>query len=125
MSVLVPVADEEGHVYVRPSRAGIWTGGVEQLEEPATRLALAPYTGDLNGLYRLYGCDGSLLYVGISNSPLRRWKQHATTKDWWYSVDVIVLVPFGSLETARLVERQIIRDERPFINIQFSRRNQH
>lgn len=123
MSSLCPYADEDGVVYERPPRIGMWIGGVDQVEHAATRLTLAPYSGELNGVYRLYGCDGSLLYVGVTNDPLRRWKQHAATKDWWPEVDLIVLVPFGSAATARHVERQAIRDERPTYNVQFSRRS--
>lgn len=123
MSRLVPFADEDGNIYERPSRVGIWAGGLEQLENPRTRMALAPYnSGDLNAVYRLYGCDASLLYVGITNNPLRRWKQHAADKDWWDSVDHILLMPFGKADTAAYMERQIIRDERPLYNRTHSRR---
>jgi hypothetical protein len=123
MSRLVPYADEDGIVFERPPRAGLWTGGVDQIETTAARFAFAPYTGDLNGLYRLYACDGSLLYIGITNDPLRRWRQHASDKEWWYEVDVITLTPFGTLDTARLVERQAIRGERPCYNVMHSRRS--
>jgi predicted GIY-YIG superfamily endonuclease len=123
MSALMPVADEEGNVYERPSRVGMWVGGIEQLRDWQARKALAPYSGrTLNAVYRLYACDGTLLYVGITNDPMRRWKQHADTKDWWPEVDHLVLVPFETADTARYMERWIIRSERPIYNRQHSRR---
>jgi hypothetical protein len=124
MRTLVPIMDEEGNVYERPSRMGMWIGGIEQLSRATTRLAFAPYGGgELTGVYRLFACDGSLLYVGITNNPLRRWTQHATSKDWWPEVDHIALVPFGSARDARIMERQIIRHENPVYNVTHSRRS--
>lgn len=124
MSRLVRVSDEDGNVYRRPSRSGMWIGGVEQLNDPSTRTAAVdPYSdGQLTGVYRLYACDGTLLYVGVTNDPLRRWWQHAATKSWWSEVDHLVLVPFGSATAARHMERQIIRDESPLYNIQHAQR---
>ncbi|MFG2334281.1 GIY-YIG nuclease family protein [Streptomyces sp. NPDC048604] len=34
-------------------------------------------------LYRSFDEIGDLLYVGISNAPKQRWKQHAADKPWW------------------------------------------
>ncbi|MYR28716.1 MULTISPECIES: GIY-YIG nuclease family protein [unclassified Streptomyces] len=36
-------------------------------------------------VYRLYGEADELLYVGSSNDPERRWRQHAE-KSWWAEV---------------------------------------
>lgn len=41
---------------------------------------------DRTAVYRLYDADGSLLYVGTSNQPEARWKQHAPEKPWWPQV---------------------------------------
>lgn len=38
-------------------------------------------------LYRLYGKEGKLLYIGISQNPDVRWGQHSTTKPWWGEVE--------------------------------------
>src|SRR4051794_31971550 len=115
--------DEDEVTIGHPSRMGIWAGGVEQLDTPAASAALAPYRDcSVNGVYRLYHCDGSLIYVGFTCDPLQRFRQHAKTKDWWMEVDHILVVPFGSERDARLTERQIIRDERPLYNIQHTTR---
>lgn len=37
-------------------------------------------------VYRLYGSDGFLMYVGITNDPDRRFKQHAADREWWPGV---------------------------------------
>jgi hypothetical protein len=37
-------------------------------------------------LYKLYGQDDALLYVGISDNPRYRWTQHARTQPWWHEV---------------------------------------
>jgi hypothetical protein len=115
--------DEDEVTVGHPPRRGLWVGGVEQLATPAASAALAPY-GDcsVTGIYRLYACDGSLLYVGFTRDPLQRFRQHAKTKDWWMEVDHILVVPFGSERGTRFLERQIIRDERPLYNIQHSTR---
>jgi predicted GIY-YIG superfamily endonuclease len=49
----------------------------------------APEAGDQNepaALYRLYNTDGTLLYIGITDNPDRRFKQHRDTKPWWPQV---------------------------------------
>lgn len=122
MARIDPINDEEGTVFERPSRSGMWIGGIEQATTSLARFAFAPYgTGDLTGVYRLYACDGTLLYVGVTNDPIRRWKQHAAERPWWSEVDHLALVPFGSAASARYMERQIIRSERPLYNVQHAR----
>lgn len=122
MARLDAVCDEDGNRFERPSRHGMWVGGIEHATTARARFSFAPYSaGDLTGVYRLYACDGTLLYIGVTNDPLRRWKQHAATKSWWTEVDHIVLIPFGSATSARYMERQIIRSESPLYNVQHAR----
>lgn len=110
--------DDDEVDYGRPPRAGIWAGGVEQLDTPFARLALAPYNrGDLGAVYRCYGCDGSLLYVGVTNGPLRRFREHAAASEWWGEVDHVLVVPFGDRRGAEYHERLIIRYEHPIYNV--------
>ncbi|MFD6540620.1 hypothetical protein [Streptomyces goshikiensis] len=37
-------------------------------------------------LYRLFGKEGELLYVGIAYTPEERWRAHAGSKYWWPDV---------------------------------------
>ncbi|WP_367134488.1 MULTISPECIES: hypothetical protein [Streptomyces] len=34
-------------------------------------------------LYRLFGANGQLLYIGIAYDPESRWAQHSSDKPWW------------------------------------------
>ena len=65
-------------------------------------------------LYRMTDTAGDLLYVGISNRPLRRWHEHKYSKPWWPSVDEIA---FESISWNRqrllLAERQAIAADSP------------
>ncbi|MEC3995233.1 GIY-YIG nuclease family protein [Actinacidiphila sp. DG2A-62] len=44
---------------------------------------MPPLEDQPTAVYRLYGADGTLLYIGLTNSPETRWKYHALTKEWW------------------------------------------
>lgn len=37
-------------------------------------------------VYRLYDSGGELLYVGITNNPVRRFSQHQSEQPWWGAV---------------------------------------
>lgn len=69
-------------------------------------------------LYRLCGNRGTLLYVGITDNPDRRWFQHAGDKSWWPSVEAKSITWFPSREQALDAEAQAIRTERPIHNVQ-------
>lgn len=45
-----------------------------------------PPSSAQRAVYRLFDEAGELLYVGSSNNPERRWKQHASDKPWWPEV---------------------------------------
>ena len=69
-------------------------------------------------LYRLYGDDGQLLYIGISADPERRFVQHAFTKPWWREVARReVQAWFDSRHDARAAEALAIDGEKPRHNI--------
>jgi hypothetical protein len=38
-------------------------------------------------VYRLYDAAGYLLYIGVSNDPTRRWREHRKEMFWWREVD--------------------------------------
>jgi predicted GIY-YIG superfamily endonuclease len=49
--------------------------------DPSDQRAAEP-----TALYRLYNADGALLYIGVTDNPERRFKQHRDTKPWWPQV---------------------------------------
>lgn len=72
-------------------------------------------------VYRALSADGKLLYVGISNKPLRRFEEHAKDKPWWPEVDMEATVKgirwFDSEAKARVEERRAIKEEGPLHNV--------
>lgn len=43
------------------------------------------------GLYRFYGADRHLLYVGISRHMEVRWGAHRNTAKWWTQVEFVAV----------------------------------
>jgi DNA-binding XRE family transcriptional regulator len=74
-------------------------------------VATKPFT-----LYRLYGADKRLLYVGITGRGLQRVREHATTKEWWEEVAEAEFETFDSLSDLSTAERRQIRTLRPLYN---------
>ena len=68
-------------------------------------------------LYRFYDAHGMLLYVGITNSPGRRWQQHMEQKSWYPQVRHQAVTWYGGEREARRVETRAIHAERPKFNI--------
>ncbi len=97
---------KQAHVYAGiATRCGFQTAG--------------PATGS-NGrttLYRLYGSDDTLLYVGISKHALTRIGQHARDKDWYGQVGRMEFEHFNTREEAAAAEVDAIHREAPIHNI--------
>lgn len=68
-------------------------------------------------LYRFVADDGSLLYVGRTTDPGRRFAEHRTDKEWWSEIATIELKHFPDAETLRRAERLEIRAEQPKYNV--------
>ena len=68
-------------------------------------------------LYRLFGKDGDLLYVGISVRPFARWGEHSSSKAWISEVAEIRLEWHLSRPAAEKAERSAILAENPLYNI--------
>ncbi|MFJ3601877.1 GIY-YIG nuclease family protein [Streptomyces anulatus] len=68
-------------------------------------------------VYRLRDNTQQLLYVGISDDPLRRWPEHAKDKPWWQDVANFSIEWFGSRPEALTAEALAIKSERPLHNI--------
>lgn len=82
------------------------------------------YSGRMNcatetrhALYRFYDRRERLLYVGISNDPWRRWREHVRTQPWYPSVQHQAVTWYESEDLARAAETAAIHDERPRFNI--------
>lgn len=68
-------------------------------------------------LYRHYDADGALLYVGISDTPDKRLKQHQLHSAWAEAVASTHLVWFDNRAAAEDAERAAIRTEAPAHNV--------
>lgn len=68
-------------------------------------------------LYRFWDADGQLLYVGETNDPMRRWREHQQTKPWFCEVVTFTRESFPTRETAKAAEADAIKTENPKYNI--------
>lgn len=76
-----------------------------------------PETPIPTALYRLRDQVGELLYVGITDNPERRWKDHGKDKPWWAQVADRSVEWLPSRDRAVAAEAEAIRAERPRHNI--------
>lgn len=67
-------------------------------------------------LYRFYGDNGQLLYVGITVDPTARWKQHRKDKQWWREVRGISLDEYPDRASVMAAEKRAIQVEKPKYN---------
>jgi predicted GIY-YIG superfamily endonuclease len=72
-------------------------------------------------LYRLYGSDGRLLYVGISDQLGRRWEEHLRSKPWWPKVQRMTSEWHADRPAAVLAEIAAIEAERPVYNVKHAK----
>jgi Arm DNA-binding domain len=72
-------------------------------------------------LYRHYGPNGDLLYVGQTMSAWRRNTWHVTKANWRDFIWLIVIEPFATREEALAAEQEAIRNEYPKHNITHNR----
>src|SRR5260370_1126197 len=68
-------------------------------------------------LYRFYDATENLLYVGITNDPWRRWRQHVQEKSWYPQVKHQAVTWYDSRIAAEVAEHVAIRCERPRFNV--------
>jgi len=73
-------------------------------------------------LYRLYGADGTLLWVGITGSLSERFAQHAASKPWWPDVARKTVAWCQDRSDAARAEAAAIRDEHPLYNVRLQPR---
>ena len=68
-------------------------------------------------LYRHYGQNGELLYVGISLSAINRLSQHRDHSQWFSSIKNVTLETYETREDALRAETTAILEEKPLYNI--------
>jgi len=67
-------------------------------------------------LYRLYNSADVLLYVGISESPEARFKEHAGDKLWWHIVARKEITWLDTRTEALDAEAKSVTEEQPLYN---------
>jgi predicted GIY-YIG superfamily endonuclease len=87
-------------------------------ETPERRWKLYDHAPRIGGalLYRLRASDSTLLYVGITQNPIERWRRHAQRKAWWPAVAHIEVEEYPDLRAALAAERAAIKLESPLHN---------
>lgn len=68
-------------------------------------------------LYRHFGADGALLYVGVSLSHVARLSQHSDHSHWYSLIASVKIEYHESREAALIAEREAIIKEKPLHNI--------
>lgn len=81
-------------------------------DPPKAAANAAPRTA----LYRLRDASDQLLYIGVSDAPLRRWVEHSKDKPWWPLVVAFAFEWYDSRAEALRVEARAIKTERPLHN---------
>jgi hypothetical protein len=67
-------------------------------------------------VYRFFGADKGLLYVGVTDEPKRRFRKHAKAAVWWPDVAGRSIDWFDSRSDALVEEARAIREENPLHN---------
>lgn len=70
----------------------------------------------MNIVYRFFGADGTLLYVGASTNPALRFEKHSRTQPWWPEVATITLQHCFDWDEMDTAETEAIRTENPKYN---------
>jgi excinuclease UvrABC nuclease subunit len=68
-------------------------------------------------LYRMYGAEDLLLYIGISKSFGIRWSAHARTQPWWPQAVRQTIDWYATWNEAKAAETAAIGAERPKYNV--------
>ena len=68
-------------------------------------------------LYRHFDKDGTLLYVGVTASPLIRQSDHCGTSKWGREIATITVEHFDNRRAALAAEWTAIQAEKPRHNI--------
>lgn len=77
-------------------------------------------TKEQTALYRLFGEDGTLLYVGVAVNPRTRWSVHSREKSWWPEVASRSVEWHEDRPAAEAAEAAAIVTEAPRYNVEHS-----
>jgi predicted GIY-YIG superfamily endonuclease len=70
-------------------------------------------------VYRLFGANGELLYIGSTWDPKRRLTQHKSLKPWWPEVARSEVAWKENRQAAEEAEKLAVALEQPRYNIDF------
>jgi len=70
-----------------------------------------------HALYRFYDARENLLYVGITDDPWRRWREHVRIQSWYPQVKHQAVTWYENKAAAEVAEYVAIRCEHPRFNI--------
>lgn len=73
-------------------------------------------TREQHVLYRFFDDAGTLLYVGITNSPRSRLRDHRAYSPWWDRSTTITLTRFSNRIELEAAELDAIKTEHPKYN---------
>lgn len=68
-------------------------------------------------VYFMWSRDWRLLYVGVTDSPVRRFAEHRRRKPWWHQVHHVEVEQYPSRRRALRRETEAIAGWRPLHNI--------
>lgn len=98
-----------------------WADHLKRMDElgiprkPA-HLARSPRRSNLYTLYRWFGADGQLLYVGITENPAARFRDHERYSAWFRQVASCTVQHFDSRDDLKAAELEAIHTEKPTHN---------
>jgi predicted GIY-YIG superfamily endonuclease len=67
-------------------------------------------------LYRFWGKNKELLYIGISKSFGNRFNQHAHMAEWFAAAETVTIEHYPTRKSVEAAEKKAIRAERPLHN---------
>lgn len=71
----------------------------------------------MSNLYRHFDAEGTLLYVGISLSAVKRLSEHMRGSAWSKSIAKVEISTFPDKKSARQAELAAIETEKPLFNV--------
>jgi hypothetical protein len=77
------------------------------------RAVTAPVKSDRTAVYLAYDAAETLLYIGTTLDPKRRWREHAKDKPWWPQVEYVDWRWFPDSVQAEAAEQWYIARECP------------